>query len=202
MNKALFLDRDGTILQEVEGESPETLGYLVSVQQVELITGSADAIAAARKLGYKIIIITNQSAIARGWLTLEELDKINEKMYSLLQKENPGALVDALYFSPYHKEGVVEEYSVEHPSRKPDIGMILEAKKEHNIELSSSYMIGDAFSDMQTGINAGLHNILVETGYGKMAYRKCLDENVKIDFIATNLNEAVKYIAKTGENRQ
>jgi len=202
LNKALFLDRDGTILQEVEGESPETLGYLVSVQQVELITGSADAIAAARKLGYKIIIITNQSAIARGWLTLEELDKINEKMYSLLQKENPGALVDALYFSPYHKEGVVEEYSVEHPSRKPDIGMILEAKKEHNIELSSSYMIGDAFSDMQTGINAGLHNILVETGYGKMAYRKCLDENVKIDFIATNLNEAVKYIAKTGENRQ
>lgn len=202
MNKALFLDRDGTILKEVEGESPETLGYLVSVQQVELITGSADAIAAARKLGYKIIIITNQSAIARGWLTLEELDNINEKMYSLLQKENPGALVDALYFSPYHKEGVVEEYSVEHPSRKPDIGMILEAKKEHNIELSSSYMIGDAFSDMQTGINAGLHNILVETGYGKMAYRKCLDENVKIDFIATNLNEAVKYIAKTGENRQ
>ncbi len=80
--------------------------------------------------------------------------------------------------------------------------MILEATKEHNIELSSSYMIGDAFSDMQTGKNAGLHNILVETGYGKMAYRKCLDENVKIDFIATNLNEAVKYIAKTDENRQ
>lgn len=63
-------------------------------------------------------------------------------------------------------------------------------------------MIGDAFSDMQTGVNAGMRNILVETGYGKMAYRKCLDENVKIDFIATNLNEAVKYIAKTGENRQ
>jgi histidinol phosphatase-like enzyme len=80
--------------------------------------------------------------------------------------------------------------------------MILEAVSKFNIDLSSSYMIGDAFSDMQTGVNAGLHNILVETGYGKTAHRKCLDEKVKIDFIASNLNEAVKYIAKTGENRQ
>ena len=68
MNKALFLDRDGTILKEVDGDTPETLGYLVSVEQVEAISGSADAIAAARKLGYKIIIITNQSAIARAGL--------------------------------------------------------------------------------------------------------------------------------------
>jgi D,D-heptose 1,7-bisphosphate phosphatase len=202
LNKALFLDRDGTILKEVEGNSPETLGYVLSVQQVELISGSADAIAAARKLGYRIIIITNQSAIARGWLTLDELNRINEKMYSLLIVENPDARIDALYFSPYHKDGVIDEYAVEHPSRKPDTGMILEAVSKFNIDLSSSYMIGDAFSDMQTGVNAGLHNILVETGYGKTAHRKCLDEKVKIDFIASNLNEAVKYIAKTGENRQ
>ena len=72
MNKALFLDRDGTILKEIEGSSPETLGYLVAVEDVELISGSADAIALARKSGYKIIIITNQSAIARGWLTEED----------------------------------------------------------------------------------------------------------------------------------
>lgn len=202
MNKALFLDRDGTILKEVEGNSPETLGYLLSVEKVELITGSADAIAAARKLGYRIIIITNQSAIARGWLTIDELNRINEKMYSLLIGENPDAQIDALYFSPYHKDGVVDEYAVEHPSRKPDTGMILQSVSKFNIDLSSSYMIGDAFSDMQTGVNAGLHNILVETGYGKTAHRKCLDEKVKIDFIASNLNEAVKYIAKTSENRQ
>ena len=198
MNKALFIDRDGTILKEVEGGSPETLGYLLSVQQVELISGSADAIAAARKLGYKIIIITNQSAIARGWLTIEELDRINNKMYSLLLSENPDALIDALYFSPYHKDGAIDEFAREHPSRKPNTGMIIEAKNEHNIDISSSYMIGDAFSDMQTGANAGLHNVLVETGYGKIAYKKCLDEKVKIDFIATNLYEAIKYIAKTG----
>ncbi|MEO8513579.1 MAG: HAD family hydrolase [Ignavibacteria bacterium] len=198
MNKALFLDRDGTILKEVAGNTPETLGYVVSVQQVEAIPGSADAIAAARKLGYKIIIITNQSAIARGWLTLEELEKINNKMYSLLLNENPEARIDALYFSPYHKDGVLDEFRLEHPSRKPGIGMILEAAKEHEIDITLSYMIGDAFSDMQTGRNAGMRNILVETGYGKIAYKKCLDEKVKIDFIAVNLFEAVKYIAKTG----
>lgn len=202
MNKALFLDRDGTIVKEVEGETPETLGYLLTVEDVKLIEGSAEAIARARKSGYKIIVITNQSAVARGWLTIEELDRINKRMYELLLEANPEAVIDALYYSPYHKDGVIEKYSIEHDSRKPNTGMILDAQKEHNIELSGSYMIGDSISDMQAGVNAGLHNILVETGYGKTAHRKCLDEKVKIDFIASNLFDAVKYIAKTGENRQ
>lgn len=201
MNKALFLDRDGTILKEVPGETPETLGYLVHVEDVELIDGSAGAIAAAKKLGYKIIIITNQSAVARGWLTIEELDKINSRMYSLLESSNPDAKIDALYFSPYHKEGTIEEYSIEHNSRKPDIGMILDAKRDFDIDLNGSYMIGDAVSDMKCGENAGLINILVETGYGKMAKRKCLDEKLKIDFIASNLKEAVEFIQKNAEKR-
>ena len=201
MNKALFLDRDGTILKEVPGETPETLGYLVRVEDVELIDGSAGAIAAAKKLGYKIIIITNQSAVARGWLTIEELDKINSRMYSLLESSNPDAKIDALYFSPYHKEGTIEEYSIEHNSRKPDIGMILDAKRDFDIDLNGSYMIGDAVSDMKCGENAGLINILVETGHGKMAKRKCLDEKLKIDFIASNLKEAVEFIQKNAEKR-
>lgn len=196
MNKALFLDRDGTILKEIEGSSNETLGYLTSVEQVELIDGSAEAICLAKKLGFKIIIITNQSAIARGWLTENELHNINNKMYDLLLSVNPGAKIDDLFYSPYHKDGIIEKYTTEHRSRKPDIGMILEAQKKHNIDLSSSYMIGDAFSDMQCGINAEIKNILVMTGYGKIAYKKCLDENLKIDFIASNLLEAVKYLEK------
>ena len=200
MNKALFLDRDGTIVKEVPGKTPETLGYLLTVEDVELIEGSAAAIAGARKSGYKIIVITNQSAVARGWLSLEELDRINQKMYEMLLEENPEAIIDALYFSPYHTDGNVKEYSIEHDSRKPNTGMIMQAKEDHNIELDSSWMIGDSLSDMQTGVNAGLHNILVETGYGKSAHRKCLDEKVKIDFIALNLSDAVKYIAKTGKN--
>lgn len=201
MNKALFLDRDGTILKEVGGNSPETLGYVLNVEQVELIENSAEAIADARSMGFKIIVITNQSAIARGWLSLKNLEQINSKMISLLLESDPEAKIDALYFSPFHKDGAIPEYSIEHNTRKPGTGMIVQATAEHNISISSSYMIGDSFSDMQTGVNAGLQNILVLTGYGKIAQRKCLDENVKIDFIATNLYEAVNFIAKTGEIR-
>jgi D,D-heptose 1,7-bisphosphate phosphatase len=196
LNKALFLDRDGTILREIGTPGEETLGYLTSVEQVELIDGSAEAISLARKEGFKIIVITNQSAIARGWLTEEQLHNINAKMYSLLLGENSEAKIDDLFFSPFHKDGIIEKYKTEHASRKPGIGMILDAKKKHNIDLSSSYMIGDAYSDVLTGVNAGLKNILVETGYGKIAYKKCLDEKLKIDFIASNLLDAVNYIVK------
>ena len=207
MNKALFLDRDGTIVKEIDKSSnlpgenipAETLGYLTSVEQVELIYGSADAIALARKSGYKIIIITNQSAIARGWLTEEDLREINQKMYNLLINTNPEAIIDDLFYSPYHTDGIIDKYTIEHPSRKPDIGMILEAKEKYNIDLSSSYIIGDAYSDMKCGINAGIKNILVGTGYGKLTYKKCLDENLKINFIASNLLDAVNYIVKNGE---
>ena len=194
MNRALFLDRDGTILKEIEGTSPETLGYLINVQQVELIPGSAEAIELARSLGYKIIVVTNQSAIARGFLTETELDEIHAKMYSLLKKQVPGAVIDDLLYSPYFKEGIIEKFKIDSPMRKPDIGMIMEAQKKHDIDLSSSFMIGDAYSDIKCGNNAGLKNILVMTGYGKIAYRKCLDENLKINFIASNLLQAVQHI--------
>jgi histidinol phosphatase-like enzyme len=85
---------------------------------------------------------------------------------------------------------------MQHESRKPDIGMLLEAQKKHNIDFSRSYMIGDSKTDMAAGEKAGCKNILVLTGYGKIAEQKCLDESIKIDFIAVNLLEAVKFIVK------
>jgi len=199
-SRALFLDRDGTILREIEGSSPENLGYLTSVEQVELIGGSADAIALARNSGYKTIILTNQSAIARGWLTEDEFREINSRMFELLIHANVQAIIDDLFFSPYHKDGIIEKYKKESPSRKPDIGMILEAQEKHDIDLGASFMIGDAYSDIKCGVNAGIRNILVMTGYGKVAYKKCLDEKLKIDFIAKNLLDAVQYIAGIEKN--
>ncbi len=198
-SKALFLDRDGTILKEIPGSDPENkelLGYLTKEEQVELTEHSAEALSAAKRSGFKTIIITNQSAFARGLLTEDEFDKINKKMYRLLLESDSNAVIDDLFYCPYYKGGVVEKYKIDSPDRKPGIGMILEAQRKHNIDLSRSYMIGDSYTDMKTGINAGTKNILVLTGYGKMAYRKCLDEKLKIDFIADNLLEAVKYIQK------
>jgi D-glycero-D-manno-heptose 1,7-bisphosphate phosphatase len=216
-SKALFLDRDGTITKEipvearagksgksiggtsiggtsVSGKENLNFGYVTEVEQVELIAGSADAIAKARKLGYKIIIITNQSAIARGWLTEEKLEKINQRMYDLLNEQNPDAIIDDLFYSPYHTDGVIEKYRISSPYRKPGIAMITDAGAKHNINLNGSYLIGDSYSDIKCGLNAGIKTILVLTGYGKTAYKKCLDEKLKINFIANNLSEAVKYI--------
>lgn len=203
-SKALFLDRDGTILKEITGDDPvkpASKGYLTKIDEVELIDGSADAIAAARRLGYKVIIITNQSAIARGWLSEEDLDKINKRMYELLTTANSEALIDDLYYSPFHEEGLIEKYKYDNPvpTRKPGTGLIQLAVKKHNVSLADSFIIGDAYSDIKTGENAGMKKILVMTGYGKVAYRKCLDEKLKIDFIADNLLKAVEFIEKNAK---
>ena len=188
------MDRDGTILKEITGPNNDELGYLIDEKQVELIDGSAAAISKVKRAGYKTIIITNQSAIARGWMTEEGLHKINRRMQKMLLETDAGAVIDDIFFCPYHIDGAIEKYKKESPCRKPDIGMVLEARDKYKIDLSKSFMIGDSYSDIKCGDNAGLKKILVLTGYGKIAYRKCLDESIKIDFIAENLLEAVSYI--------
>ena len=198
-SKALFLDRDGTIIEQFPSTAnpdPEKHAYITELNQVELIEGAADALAEARKLGYKTIIITNQSAIARGWLTEEKFLEINEHMYRLLKEANPGAIIDDMFYCPYYKDGTVKKYAIDSPLRKPGTGMIQEAEKKHNIDTGNSFMTGDSYTDVKCGLNAGTKTILVLTGYGKTAYKKCLDEKLKIDFIADNLLEAVKHLEK------
>jgi len=196
MNKALFLDRDGTIIKEMMSTAAagDKSKYVTGVDQVELIEGADKAIASAKEAGYKVIVITNQAAIARGWLTEETLHLVNQKMFDLLTQHDPDAIIDDLYYSPYHVDGIIEKYKKESPWRKPGIGMILEAQKKHNVNLSESYFIGDTYEDMITAGNAGTKKILVMTGFGEIAYRKCLDEKLKIDFIAKDLLEAVNFI--------
>lgn len=197
--KTLFLDRDGTIIKQfpsTANQDEKKRAYITEQNQVELLEGSADAVARARKLGYKIIIITNQSAVARGWLTEEKMNKIQEHMYELLKKENQEAVIEDSYFCPYYADGAVEKYKKKSPDRKPGTGMILKAKEKYDIDLKNSYMIGDSYSDIKCGLNAGTKTILVLTGYGEMALQKCLDEKLKINFIADNLLEAVKYLER------
>jgi D-glycero-D-manno-heptose 1,7-bisphosphate phosphatase len=196
-SKALFLDRDGTIIEQfpsTANRDEKKRAYITELNQVEPISGSAEAIARARKLGYKTIIVTNQSAIARGWLTEEKLKDIERHMYELLKQQNPEAIIDDSYYCPYYAEGVVEKYKISSPDRKPGTGMIMKAKEKYTIDLKNSYMIGDSYTDIKCGLNAGTKTILVRTGYGEIAYKKCLDEQLKIDFIADNILEAVKYL--------
>lgn len=147
--KAVFLDRDGTINKDV--------GFLTDINNLELIDGAAEAIKKINNSGYLAIIVTNQPVIARGDITFEQLQAINNKLETLLGKE--GAYIDALYFCPHHTDkgfaGERPEYKTDCNCRKPKPGMIENACKDFNIDASQSFMIGDSQRDIECGTNAG-----------------------------------------------
>ena len=138
LRKAIFLDRDGTINRQV--------GYVTSPEQLELIAGTSKAIAQMRRLGYVVIVITNQAAVQRGTITAARLEEIHKRLETLLGDE--GSYVDAMYYCPHAPEHNCA-------CRKPLPGMILAAARDYKIDLAASWMIGDAASDMQAGQTAG-----------------------------------------------
>ena len=147
--KAIFLDRDGTINKYV--------GFLRNIDDFELIDGVAEAIRQINESGYLAIVVTNQPVIARGEVSWDELHEIHRKMETLLGKE--GAYIDGLYICPHHPdkgfEGERPEYKIDCDCRKPKPGLLLNAAKDFNIDLSQSIMIGDSDRDVEAGINAG-----------------------------------------------
>lgn len=156
--KAIFLDRDGVINKHI--------GFLRHIDDFELIEGISDAIKHINQSGYLAIVVTNQPVIARGEVTWDELHEIHRKMETLLGKE--GAYIDGLYICPHHPdkgfEGERPEYKFDCDCRKPKPGLLLQAAKDFNIDLSLSYMIGDSSTDVEAGQNAGCkESILIET---------------------------------------
>ena len=153
--KAIFLDRDGTINKKN--------GFITSPQQFELEEGAAQAIKKINKSGYLAIVVTNQPVIARGDCTFEQLQEIHNKMETLLGKE--GAFIDALYFCPHHTDkgfpGERPEYKCDCQCRKPKPGLLLQASQDLNIDLSESYMIGDGKNDILAGQAAGCKESLL-----------------------------------------
>ena len=193
MTKAIFLDRDGTINEEVN--------YLRNIKDIRIFPGTTEALQKFKFLGYINIIVTNQSGIARGFLTEEELNIIHNKFRNILTSENQ-ELIDDIFYSPFHKDGVIKKYISDSPDRKPGVGMILKAKQKHNIDISQSFFIGDSTSDMKCAENAGLKKILVKTGYGKDTLRECIEENIFIDYLAEDLFDASGFIERNSKNNQ
>lgn len=167
--KAIFLDRDGTINKYV--------GFLTTPEQFELLPGVAEAIKKINKSGYLAIVVTNQPVIARGDCTWDKLQKIHNKMETELGKE--GAFLDAIYICPHHKdkgfEGERPEYKYDCDCRKPKPGMLLKAAEDFNIELSQSYMIGDGFNDVQAGINAFVKESVLIDSNNKSGLKKWIN---------------------------
>ena len=155
--KAIFLDRDGTINKYV--------GFLRKEEEFELLPGVADAIKKINKSGYLAVVVTNQPVIARGEVTYSQLENIHNKMETLLGKE--GAYLDGIYFCPHHPhsgyEGEVKELKIDCDCRKPKPGMLLKAAEDLNIDLSQSYMVGDGENDIKAGKAAGCKTVLLNT---------------------------------------
>lgn len=153
--KAIFLDRDGTI--------NIYKGFLRHVEDFELIPGIAEAIKKINASGYLCIVVTNQPVIARGEVTVDELDIIHKKLETELGLK--GAYIDGLYYCPHHPhkgyDGEVPELKIECECRKPKPGMLLKAAEDFNIDLSKSYMVGDSENDIKAGMAAGCKSILV-----------------------------------------
>ena len=154
--KAIFLDRDGTINKHI--------GFLRDINQFELLEGVAPAIRKINSSGYLCIVVTNQAVIARGDISFAELRHIHNKMETLLG--NSGAYIDAIYYCPHHPHkgftGEIESLKIDCNCRKPKPGMLLEATAKYNIDLSSSWMVGDSMDDVLAGKRAGCKTVLIE----------------------------------------
>ena len=177
VRRAVFLDRDGTVILND--------GDLGDPDLVELLPGAAEAMRRLRESGYALVVVTNQGGVARGRYDETAVHATHARLEEILRRETGlPRVVDAFYFCPFHPEGTVERYRREHPWRKPAPGMLLEAAREHALDLATSWMVGDQERDAQAGAAAGCRSILI--GAPSAASQA--------DFFARDLREAARRI--------
>jgi histidinol-phosphate phosphatase family protein len=185
--KAVFLDRDGVINHDAE--------YIDRPERLDVYPFAGPAIARLNRLGFRVFVVSNQSGVARGMFTIEDVHRIHDKLVSELSKS--GAYIDEIFFSPYFATGSVEPYNVAHEDRKPGLGMFRQALAKWNFRIRGSFMIGDRASDLEFGKKAGLSPILVQSGLG---HKEFLDNRgswtYPPDFIVENIETASRLIEK------
>lgn len=189
--KVAYIDRDGTINVEKE--------YLKHPDEVELIPGSEKAIRLLNQAGYRVFGISNQSGVARGYFTIEDVLAVNKKIIELLAKG--GGNLEEIFYCPHHPEGTLPEYSKTCGCRKPATGLIEQAVEKYGLQSSEAVVIGDKAVDIETGHNIGAKTVLVSTGYGK-------DEKIKMknagqaapDYYANDLLEAANYLLNNDDS--
>jgi D-glycero-D-manno-heptose 1,7-bisphosphate phosphatase len=179
---AVFLDRDGTVIEEVD--------YLASPDEVRLIPGAADAIARLNALRVPVVIVTNQAGVARGYFPESRVAEVHARLDQLLAARS--AHVDRYYVCPHHPREGTAPYLRECDCRKPRPGMLLRAAAELRLDLSSSCLIGDKLSDLEAGAGAGCHTILVRTGYGVRHEREAVARNPRLLAVVESLSGAVE----------
>jgi D-glycero-D-manno-heptose 1,7-bisphosphate phosphatase len=186
-HRAVFLDRDGVINEE--------LGYLAYPDDLRLLPRTTEAIKLLKQHDFKVIVVTNQSGIARGLYSEEELEAVHERMRMDLEEQ--GVKVDGVYYCPHHPTKGRGDYRVHCECRKPKPGLLLRAAKEHNIDLSNSFMVGDTPSDILAGWNAGCSSVLIMTGHAQETAGSLaeIDRNSTV-VVARDLYDAVIHILR------
>jgi D-glycero-D-manno-heptose 1,7-bisphosphate phosphatase len=190
-NKAIFLDRDDTLIEDP--------GFINHPDQVKLLDGVDKSLIELRAMGYKLVVVSNQSGVARGIISEKSLDEIHNRLKQVLAEK--GAPLDRIYYCPYHPDGIIEKYRKESDRRKPNPGMLLAAADEMDIDLTQSWMIGNSSRDVEAGLKAGCKTILINhPSYSEQ--HKLGEPNP--DYRAVNMKEAVniikKYHRSAGEN--
>lgn len=190
--RAVFMDRDGTISDEV--------GYVNHIDRYRLLPRSAEAIRRVNEAGLLAIVVTNQSGVARGLFPEALVRQVHSALEQSLQER--GARLDGIYYCPHHPRDGVAPWVRECDCRKPKPGLILRAAAEHAVDLGSSYMIGDSVGDLEAANNAGLTGILVLTGYGRgdLEFR-ITRRGLTPAFVADDLLEAVEWILEKEATR-
>src|SRR5664280_424836 len=187
-NIAVFLDRDGTINEEV--------GYLDSLDKFKIIPCAYEAIRLINESGMKVVVISNQAGVARGLFTEDFVKITHEHLLAALRQKK--AHIDNFYYCPHHPTEGIKLYRQNCNCRKPAPGMLLQAAQDLNIDLTKSYLVGDRFRDMEAAKKVGVKGVLVKTGYGQELLQDDgpdeATEEGKPDFIAADILEAVKWI--------
>lgn len=183
-NRAVFLDRDGTINEDV--------GYLSRLEDLKIYDNAAEAIRLIKEKGFLAIVITNQSGVARGFFDEDFIVTVHNKMNEYLQER--GTSLDALYYCPHHPLYGNEQYRKECPCRKPRPGLLLKAAEDFDIDLKGSYVVGDMPRDMDIARRVGARGVMVKTGYGKNVVATS-----KPVYIAEDLLDAARWIVQDAE---
>jgi histidinol-phosphate phosphatase family protein len=185
LDRAVFLDRDGTLIEEV--------GYLDRIDRVELYPWSIDAIRALNRAGLRVIVVSNQSGVARGFFTESVVEEVHRRIADLL--ESGGASIDAYYYCPHHPDGKVAGFAGACDCRKPSRGLVDRAVRELGIDPTRSFAVGDRWLDVALARSIGGRGILVRTGYGAREEQRPQADLVA-DAIVNNLIEAVGWILR------
>lgn len=191
LRPAVFLDRDGTLTVESD--------WVRSENDLVLLPGAAEAIVLLARAGFAVVLVTNQSAVARGIVTPAGLEAIHAQFEALLDER--GARLDAIYWCPHHPTEGVGAYRVECACRKPRAGMLLDAARDLGLDLARSWIVGDAVRDLEAGWSAGTRAVLVATGKGAVERAKAIERGLAPEAFVPDVLAAARFVVDHAQGK-